>query len=135
MKYLQEKKNDNGPFKKYRWIVTLALCLAVGLVLFGWFNSPKPVFAPVKDYEPPGDVKSDNGDSQGGGAYVPDQLIGLFENEKQAKECAKLYGIKLESFSYGVAVFQVEGDPNEYIEKGNKNGWPELSLNYKFKAL
>ena len=135
MKYLQEKKNDNGPYKKYRWIVTLALCLAVGLILLGWLNNPKHVFAPGKDFDTPGGAPPDSANNQGGEAYEPDQLVGLFEDEGQAKECAELYGIELMSFNYGVAVFKVEGDPKKLIEKGKDNGWPELSLNHKVTAF
>ena len=123
------------PLKKYRWIIIAALSVTVGLFLFGWFGSPKSVFAPGKDFEPPGGVKPENPDDQGGAAYAPDQLVGVFDDEEQAKECAKLYGIELISFNFGVALFQVEGDPKAIIEKGIANGWPELSLNHKFKAF
>jgi len=121
--------------KKYRWIIITVLCVSVGLILLGWLNNPKHVFAPVKDFESPGGAPPDSAGNQGGEAYEPNQLVGLFENEEQAKECAELYGIELQSFSYGVAVFKVEGDPNMLIEKGKDNGWPELSLNHKITAF
>ena len=120
---------------KFRWIVIAALCVAVGLFLFGWLGSPKGIFAPGEDYEPPDGLKPESPEDQGGAAYAPDQLVGLFDDEEQAKECAKLYGIELVSFNYGVALFKVEGDPKAIIEKGLKNGWPELSLNNRFEAF
>ena len=110
------------PLTKYKWIIIAALCVAMGLFLFGWFGSPKG-------------VKPEKPDDQGGAAYMPDQLVGVFDDEEQAKECAKLYGIELISFNFGVALFRVEGDPKAIIEIGIKNGWPELSLNHKFEAF
>jgi len=120
---------------KFRWIIIAALCVAVGLFLFGWLGSPRGIFAPTREVEPTGGVRPGIPGNQGGGSHAPDQLVGLFDDEEQAKECAKLYGIELVSFNYGVALFKVEGDPKAIIEKGLKNGWPELSLNNRFEAF
>jgi len=62
-------------------------------------------------------------------SHVPNELVGLFETEQQAQEAAELYGIELTSYLYGVAVFTYEGNLQELIEQGQKNGWPLLSLN------
>jgi len=67
--------------------------------------------------------------------YVPEELVGLFVKEQAAKECAELYGIELESYSYDVAVFMCESDPLELIAKGKKKGWPQLSLNHIYQAF
>ena len=67
--------------------------------------------------------------------HIPNELIGLFEDKKQAVEVGELYGIELVSFSYGVASFRCEGDAEELIALGEANGWPPLSLNHLFKAF
>jgi len=122
---------------KYRWVIIAAVCVAIGLAAFGWFNNPTRLFSPVKDsFRSIGDSeRPDREGGRGGGSYVPDELVGTFDDEEQAKACAELYGIELLSFSYGVAVFKVEGDPKELIAKGKENGWPELSLNHIFQAF
>ena len=68
-------------------------------------------------------------EQEGGSMWMPNELVGLFDSKKEAREAAELYGIELESYEYGVAVFICEGDPEALIEEGKKNGWPELSLN------
>ncbi|MCR5406693.1 MAG: hypothetical protein K6E88_07890 [Lachnospiraceae bacterium] len=65
------------------------------------------------------------------GSSEPRELIGVFQNREEAEAAAKLYGIRLERFNYGLAVFALdEGvDARTLIEKGKANGWPELSVN------
>jgi len=129
-------KKEDRILTRYRWIVVAAVCVAVCLGLFGWFNNPARVFAPIKDQEPDGSgVRPGQSDSPDRETYVSNELVGVFETEEQAKECAELYGIELISFSYGVAVFEVSGDPKTLIEEGKRNGWPELSLNYRYSAF
>ena len=67
--------------------------------------------------------------------HIPNQLVGVFQDEKSAKEAAGLYGIELESFRYEVAVFNCADKPDSYIETGKENGWPELYLNYTYRAF
>ncbi|MCL2110692.1 MAG: hypothetical protein FWH32_00265 [Clostridiales bacterium] len=67
--------------------------------------------------------------------YVPDELVGAFGSEAQAESAAGVYGIKLAYFANSVAIFKCEGDPKALIELGKRNGWPELSLNYVYKAF
>ena len=76
------------------------------------------------------DVMPDNTSERGGNqSYVPNELVGIFETEAEAQDAAELYGIELTSYSNKIAVFSCEGDPIELIEQGEKNGWPQLSLN------
>ncbi|MCR5650664.1 MAG: hypothetical protein K6F86_05725 [Lachnospiraceae bacterium] len=59
------------------------------------------------------------------------ELICLAGSEKEAEEIADKYGIELVEFSLGVASFHTDEDPLSVIEKGKKDGLPELSLNGK----
>jgi len=74
-------------------------------------------------------------EAPGSGNSVPNELVGLFDSEREAKECAKLYGIELISYSYEVAVFRYDGDIDELLAKGEENGWPELSRNHMYQAF
>lgn len=62
------------------------------------------------------------------------ELIALAESEEEAEDIAAQYGIELISFSYGVAVFHTEEDPESVIARGEENGWPSLSLNGESSA-
>ena len=67
--------------------------------------------------------------------YVPNELIGLFDDEESAVKVAEIYSIELLSFHSGVAVFRTEGEPADLIRIGKEKAWPELSLNYIYKAF
>lgn len=58
------------------------------------------------------------------------QLMALVDTEEQAQEIAAQYGITLVSCDMGVAVYHTEENPLEVINRGQENGYPELSLNY-----
>ena len=103
-------------FKRYKWIVVVAVCVIVCFGAIGWFGRPG---APVKVTSPEnGDGKSGNVDRPDDGSYIPKELIGMFDTRQEAQDCANLYGIELVSYSYEVAVFKCEGNPNEVIEEG-----------------
>ena len=57
------------------------------------------------------------------------ELLCLADSKEQAEEIAKLYGIELVEYSYGVATFHTTEDPHEVIERGLDKGYPELSIN------
>ena len=57
------------------------------------------------------------------------ELVALTDSEEAAKELAKLYGVELKSFRYGVAVFRTGEDPAEVIRRGQELGYPALELN------
>ena len=61
------------------------------------------------------------------------ELLCLAETEDEARDIARLYGIELVDFSYGVATFHTEDDPRKVIDMGIEKGYPELSLNGKSK--
>lgn len=57
------------------------------------------------------------------------ELLCIAQSEEEAKKIADMYGIELVEFSYGVATFHTEEDPNAVIRRGLDNGYPELSIN------
>ena len=80
-------------------------------------------------------VPEDMVEREGSPSYIPDELVGLFDTEGQARDAAELYGIELLSYDNQVAVFRCEGDPKALIEQGEANGWPQLSLNRVYKSF
>ena len=56
------------------------------------------------------------------------ELIALAEDQEEAEEIAKLYGIELSSFSDGVAVFTTDKDLQELKELEDLNGYPTLTV-------
>lgn len=65
-----------------------------------------------------------------GSSYVEgEELLALVETEEEAKKIAEVYGIELVSYSYGVAGFHTEEDPQAVISRGKANGWPQLDMN------
>ncbi len=61
------------------------------------------------------------------------QLIGSFDSRDKAEEAAALYGIELDSYNEGLAVFLADDgiDINSMMEDGVRKGYPALSYNYK----
>lgn len=59
-----------------------------------------------------------------------EELMCLVETEAEAKEIAKQYGITLVKCEYGVATFHTEESLTDVIERGKKEGYKELSINY-----
>lgn len=57
------------------------------------------------------------------------ELMCLVDSKEEAEKIAKQYGIVLVEYSYGVATFHTEDDPNSVIELGKQLGYTELSLN------
>lgn len=60
------------------------------------------------------------------------ELTALADSQEEADEIAELYGIELKSYSYGVAVFTTEEDPQKLMQLGEEEGYPELQYNYTF---
>ena len=56
-------------------------------------------------------------------------LIAAVETLEEAQSIADLYGIELVDWSFSVASYYTDEDPEEVIGRGRENGWPELSLN------
>ena len=59
------------------------------------------------------------------------ELTALADNQEEAEEIAELYGIELSSYSYGVATYTTEKNPQELIELGIENEYPALIQNYE----
>lgn len=61
------------------------------------------------------------------------RLSALAEDLEEAEKIADLYGIELESYSYGVAVYVTDKDVQELITMGEENDYPTLAPNHKDK--
>ncbi len=61
------------------------------------------------------------------------ELMILTDSEEEAKEIAGLYGIEFVDHSQGVAVFHTEEDPSSVVERGKKEGLPQLSINHRME--
>lgn len=57
------------------------------------------------------------------------QLTALADNLEEAQEIADLYGIELDSYSYGVAAYSTDKDISELLRLGEENDYPTLSPN------
>lgn len=57
------------------------------------------------------------------------QLTALADTSEEAQEIADLYGIELDSYSYGVAVYNTDKDISELMKLGEENGYPTLAPN------
>lgn len=58
------------------------------------------------------------------------ELIAMTDTREEAEEIAKLYGIELSSYSYGVATYTTDKNSLELMELGEENGYPALTPNY-----
>lgn len=58
------------------------------------------------------------------------QLTALADDLEEAQEIAELYGIELDSYSYGVASYRTDKDVTELINFGLENDYPTLAPNY-----
>ena len=54
---------------------------------------------------------------------------------EEAEDIAEKYAIELVDYGLGVAVFHTEEDPSAVIERGKKQGLPELSKNTRGTAF
>lgn len=66
-----------------------------------------------------------------GEATESPQLTALADTLEEAQEIADLYGIELESYSYGVAAYKTDKNISELINMGLEKGYPTLAPNYK----
>lgn len=61
------------------------------------------------------------------------KLTALADDLEEAEKIADLYGIELDSYSYGVAVYVTDKDVQELINLGEENDYPTLAPNHKDK--
>lgn len=64
------------------------------------------------------------------GTIADNPLMAVVENEQEAEKIAEQYNITLVSFEDGVAVYQTQEDVFEVLKRGEKNGYPQLSINF-----
>lgn len=57
------------------------------------------------------------------------QLTALADSLEEAQEIADLYGIELDSYSYGVAAYSTDKDISELLRMGEENDYPTLAPN------
>ena len=83
----------------------------------------KQIYTPVanESFDASSPVSSDNRDSDS------PQLTALADTLEEAQEIAELYGIELDSYSYGVAVYHTDKDISELIQLGLDNDYPTLA--------
>jgi phosphatidate phosphatase APP1 len=60
------------------------------------------------------------------------ELVAVVDSQLEADEISRLYGIKLKSYSYGVAVYTTDKDPAEVIRMGEEEGYPTLEINQTY---
>lgn len=82
---------------------------------------------PVPEYEKFSSA-GDSGESESDGKT---KLTALAEDLEEAEKIADLYGIELDSYSYGVAVYLTDKDVQELISMGEENDYPTLAPSHK----
>lgn len=66
---------------------------------------------------------------------VPLELVGLVENEEEAKQLAESYGIVLIRYAEGIATFQTNQSYEEIKKIEEEKDLPELSINTVNRAF
>lgn len=59
------------------------------------------------------------------------ELVALADTREEAEEIAELYGIKLSTYSYGVATYTTDKNLQELMDLGAANDYPTLTPNYE----
>lgn len=114
--------------KKKMLTVVIVIIAVIALVFVGWYVmfvhfGRGPAFPFLKTVEI-GNVAS---------TRIPladDPLIADAGTEEEAQKIAEQYGITLVSYGNGIATYQTDEDPYEVIARGEKNGYPQLSINF-----
>ncbi len=78
-------------------------------------------------------VSSSDGNSAEDESEETTRLTALADDLEEAEKIADLYGIELDSYSYGVATYVTDKDVQELISMGEENDYPTLAPNYKDK--
>lgn len=71
------------------------------------------------------------GESEENDSDEKTKLTALADDLEEAEKIADLYGIELDSFSYGIAVYVTDKDIQELISMGEENDYPTLTPNHK----
>ena len=119
--------------KKKMLTVVIVIIAVIALVFVGWYvmfvhfgRGPAFPFLATAEI---GDVTS---------ARIPiadDPLVADAGTEKEAQKIAEQYGITLVSYGNGIATYQTDEDPYEVIARGEKNGYPQLSINFEQEII
>ena len=96
-------------------IIFLSLLLAVSLWGCSYRQLNSPTFSPNQVI--PQNISEE------------EPLMATVESREEAEAIARQYGITLVAWGYGIATFYTEENPQEVIQRGLAQGWPELSLN------
>lgn len=84
---------------------------------------------PVPEHEKLSSTE-DSGENESDGKT---KLTALAEDLEEAEKIADLYGIELDSYSYGVAVYLTDKDVQELMSMGEENEYPALAPSHKDK--
>ena len=126
--YKLKTEEEGQRVKKIIAALSLLVLLSMtGCIKETQMNSIEPSIAPgdVAGTTAPGQTET-----KGSG-----NLTCWAENEDEARNIAKLYGVNFVSYSNHIAVFDTDGDIAALIERGKKEGWPELSVNGTVSAF
>lgn len=58
-------------------------------------------------------------------------LTALADTQEEAEKIADLYGIELKAYSYGVATYVTDKDPEAVIAEGIEKGYPTLAVDQR----
>lgn len=70
-------------------------------------------------------------DSAGNNNSSATELVALADTREEAEKIAELYGIELNTYSYGVATYTTDKNLQELIDLGVENNYPALTPNYE----
>lgn len=115
--------------------VGLILLSVVGLCGCGWNRelarmTPDDNLSSLQNLQP---VNEDGSpiDSTEGSDSVFTELVALAETREEAEKIAELYGIELNTYSYGVATYTTDKNLKELMKLGEENDYPTLTPNYE----
>lgn len=119
--------------KKKMLMVVIVIIAVVALVLIGWYVmfvhmgiGPAFPFLPTADIGDKVSIRIPIAD---------DPLVADVGTQEEAQKIAEQYGITLVSYGNGIATYQTDEDPYEVIARGEKNGYPQLSINFVQEAF
>lgn len=119
--------------KKKMLTIVIVVIAVIALVFVGWYvmfvhfgRGPAFPFLATADLD------------DGVSARIPladDPLLADAGTEEEARKIAEQYGITLVSYGNGIATYQTDEDPYEVIARGEKKGYPKLSINFVQEAF
>ena len=118
--------------KYMKWMILGAVCLAVlgaGVLIYQKSVAAREVkIEDIRKNVPFDEVGTDT-------AALETRMTALVETQEEADQIAELYQMELLSYSYGIAVYLTDHDPQELIKTGKENGYPEISVDGTVHAL